>query len=63
MKYLEVDSRGRVSLGDMAKADRYLVEQDEDGTIRLIPTIVLTMDKYTAMMDAINGRSDEVRGQ
>jgi hypothetical protein len=37
---LEVDSRRRISLGSLARHDRYLVEVSEDGVIVLTPAIV-----------------------
>jgi hypothetical protein len=39
---LEVDSRRRISLGSMAKHDRYLVDVQEDGTIVLTPAVVMS---------------------
>lgn len=40
---LEVDSRKRVSLGQAAGlADRYLMDQDQDGVITLTPAVVLS---------------------
>lgn len=53
MKYLEVDSRRRVSLGELAKADRYLVEQDDTGTIHLIPAVVMTLAQYNDIIDRL----------
>jgi hypothetical protein len=38
---LEVDSRRRISLGQLAEHDRYLVEVEEDGTIILTPAVVM----------------------
>lgn len=38
---VEVDSRKRISLGALAKYDRYLVDVEEDGTIVLTPAVVL----------------------
>lgn len=43
---LEVDSRKRVSLGQAAGlADRYLMDQDQDGIITLTPAVVVTADE------------------
>lgn len=40
---LEVDSRKRVSLGQAAGlAERYLMEQDQEGVITLTPAVVLS---------------------
>lgn len=39
---LELDSRRRLSLGQIAKHDRYLAEIEEDGTIVLTPAVVMT---------------------
>jgi hypothetical protein len=38
---LEVDSRRRVSLGQMATHDRYLAHTEDDGTIILTPAVVM----------------------
>ena len=40
---LEVDSRRRISLGMLAKHDRYLAEVEEDGTIVLTPAVILSL--------------------
>jgi hypothetical protein len=40
--WLELDSRRRLSLGQIAKHDRYLAEIEEDGTIVLTPAVVMT---------------------
>jgi hypothetical protein len=39
---LELDSRRRLSLGQIAKHDRYLAEIEQDGTIVLTPAVVMT---------------------
>lgn len=39
---IEVDSRRRVSLGELATAERYLVERDDEGVITLSPAVVIT---------------------
>jgi hypothetical protein len=39
---LELDSRRRISLGQLATHDRYLVEVEEDGTIVLTPAVVMS---------------------
>ena len=53
MKYLEVDSRRRISLGELAKADRYLVEQDDEGKITLTPAVVMTLAQYNDIIDRL----------
>lgn len=40
---LEVDVRRRISLGPLAKHDRYLAEVEEDGTIVLTPAVVISL--------------------
>jgi hypothetical protein len=40
---LEVDSRRRISLGPLAKHDRYLVVVEDDGTIILTPAVVMSV--------------------
>lgn len=39
---LEVDTRGRISIGSLATHDRYLVEVEDDGTIVLTPAVVMS---------------------
>jgi hypothetical protein len=39
---LEVDARGRISIGSLATHDRYLVEVEDDGTIVLTPAVVMS---------------------
>jgi hypothetical protein len=39
---LEVDARQRVSLGRLATAQRYLAEVEDDGTIVLMPAVVMS---------------------
>ena len=41
---MEVDQRGRVSLGRLAKADqrRYLGHTEPDGTVILVPAVVMS---------------------
>lgn len=39
--FLELDSRKRASLASLAKHDRYLVHVEEDGTIIMVPAIVM----------------------
>lgn len=48
---LEVDSRRRISLGSLARHDRYLVEVSEDGVIVLTPAIVMPVTEATARVD------------
>jgi hypothetical protein len=38
---LEVDARGRISIGSVATHDRYLVMVEDDGTIVLTPAVVM----------------------
>lgn len=40
---LELDSRRRVSLGTIAKHDRYLANVEDDGTIILTPAVVMSV--------------------
>ena len=44
---LEVDSRHRVSLGNLARADRYLAHVEDDGTVILIPAVVIPASAAT----------------
>lgn len=39
---IELDDRRRVSLGRFGRHDRYLVREQEDGTLILEPAVVLT---------------------
>jgi hypothetical protein len=39
---LTLDSRKRVSLGHLAKHNRYLAVIEDDGTILLVPAVVMT---------------------
>jgi hypothetical protein len=39
---LEVDTRGRISIGSLATHDRYLVDVEDDGTIVLTPAVVMS---------------------
>jgi hypothetical protein len=39
---LELDTRRRISLGQLAKHNRYLAAIEEDGTIVLTPAVVMT---------------------
>ena len=50
MLLLEVDARKRISLGSIAKHDRYLAHVEDDGTIVLTPAVVtpLTQSKFDA---------------
>lgn len=40
---LEVDARKRVSLGKLATADRYIVYPEDNGTLILVPAVVVTL--------------------
>src|SRR5437879_3960869 len=39
---IELDSRRRASLAKLAKHDRYLASEEPDGTIVLVPAVVIT---------------------
>lgn len=39
---LEVDSLRRVTLGQHAKHDRYLITEEPDGTLVLVPAVVMS---------------------
>jgi len=39
---VELDSRGRVSLGQLATAQRYLVHQEDGGVLVFEPAVVMT---------------------
>ena len=39
---IELDSRRRASLAKLAKHDRYLASEEADGTIVLVPAVVIT---------------------
>ena len=39
---IELDSRRRASLAKLAKHDRYLASEEHDGTIVLVPAVVIT---------------------
>ena len=38
---VELDSRRRISLGQLARHDRYIVTQEPDGTLVLTPAVVM----------------------
>lgn len=40
---LEVDGRRRISLGPLAKSERYLAAVEDDGTIVLTPAVVMSV--------------------
>jgi hypothetical protein len=57
---LEVDSRRRISLGPLAKHDRYLVYVEEDGTIVLTPAVVMSAAQARLLAAAeTSGKIDE----
>lgn len=64
---VQVDSRKRVSLGDLAHHDQYLVREEADGTIIFEPAIVLTATEQAFQSDAklretleyVNAHSEE----
>lgn len=44
-RLIEVDSRRRIHLGDMAKHHRYLAHTEPDGTVILTPAVVVPASK------------------
>lgn len=49
---LDVDERGRVALGKVGrKARRYLATADDDGTITLVPAVVMTARQANFLAD------------
>lgn len=48
---VEKDSRGRVSLGSVLSADRYLVTADESGRVVLEPAVVMTATEERLLAD------------
>jgi hypothetical protein len=38
---IELDSRRRAALGRLARHDRYLVHEEPDGTLVLVPAVVM----------------------
>lgn len=55
---LEVDSRRRISLGALAEHDRYLVTAEDDGTLVLVPAVVMPVAQ--ARLHAASVTSAEV---
>ena len=53
MTLIELDSRSRASLKQIAKHERYLVEVEGDGTIVLTPAVVMSTAEARLM-----GRGD-----
>lgn len=49
MKIIEVDSRNRISLGELCKHEQYLVRMEDDGTILLIPAVVIALTELKKM--------------
>lgn len=45
---LEVDSRKRISLGALATSDRYIVYPEDDGTLILVPAVVVVLPRPPA---------------
>ena len=43
---VELDSRRRISLGQLARHDRYIVTQEPDGTLVLTPAVVMADPEY-----------------
>lgn len=57
-KLVQVDSRGRVSLGAVARREYYIARVEDDGTIIMEPVIVLTQverDKLGTTEEETNG--------
>jgi hypothetical protein len=48
---LQKDSRGRVPLGSMGTADRYIARADSEGRIVLEPAVVLTATEERLLSD------------
>ncbi|MFM8862191.1 MAG: hypothetical protein ACKOIA_07050 [Acidimicrobiia bacterium] len=48
----EADSRGRLSLGSVLTAQRYLVSTDDEGRILLEPAVVMTATEERLLADA-----------
>lgn len=42
---LEVDGRKRISLGNLATSDRYIVYPEDDGTLVLVPAVVVVLPR------------------
>lgn len=49
---VEKDSRGRIALGKVADADRYLVRREPSGRIILEPAVVMTATEERLLSDA-----------
>lgn len=43
------DSRGRINLSQVARAEQYAVEVDEEGVITLTPSVVVPRSEYEAL--------------
>ena len=48
---LQTDSRGRIALGALGTADRYLARADSEGRIVLEPAVVLTATEERLLSD------------
>lgn len=48
---VEKDARGRVSLGQVLTADRYLVSRDAEGRVILEPAVVMTAAEERLLAD------------
>lgn len=57
-KVLELDSRGRISLGKLAQHDLYMAEVEDDGTIILTPAVVMPRPKRLAQGGIIERPKD-----
>lgn len=42
-RLMTLDGRGRISLGELARHERYLVNVEQDGTIVLTPAVVMSV--------------------
>jgi hypothetical protein len=49
---LEKDSRGRIALGTLADAERYLVRREANGRIILEPAVVMTATEERLLSDS-----------
>jgi hypothetical protein len=54
---IELDDRRRATLGRIARFDRYLAREEDDGTIVMIPAVVMTV----ADVERINGAPEPTR--
>jgi len=59
---IELDSRRRASLAKLAKHDRYLASEEPDGTIVLVPAVVITEleSRFRANADLVGQVKDNM---